>query len=73
MVPLQYNARSLEKQSQGTRGFLTGAGIAMAILFSIAAMLGAAITMNGAVAHRTREIGTVRALGFSRLSILTSF
>jgi putative ABC transport system permease protein len=36
-------------------------------------MLGAAITMNGAVANRTREIGTLRALGFSRLAILTSF
>jgi putative ABC transport system permease protein len=63
----------LEKQSQGTAGFLKGMGIGMAILFSLAAMLGSAITMNGAVAHRTREIGTLRALGFSRLAILTSF
>ena len=29
--------------------------------------------MNGAVANRTREIGTLRALGFSRLGILASF
>jgi putative ABC transport system permease protein len=43
------------------------------ILFSFAAMIGAAITMNGAVAHRTKEIGTLRALGFSRMAILTSF
>lgn len=62
-----------EKQSQQTASFLKGMGVTVAILFSIAAMLGAAITMNGAVAHRTREIGTLRALGFSRLSILTSF
>jgi len=62
-----------EKQSQNTAGFLTVVGVAMAILFSLAAMLGAAITMNGAVAHRTREIGTLRALGFSRPAILTSF
>jgi putative ABC transport system permease protein len=64
-----YNA----KQSQQTGKFLETLGVAVAILFSIAAMLGAAITMNGAVAHRSREIGTLRALGFSRVSILLSF
>ena len=62
-----------EKQSQATASFLKWTGIVIAILFSIAAMLGAAITMNGAVAHRTREIGTLRALGFSRRSLLTAF
>ena len=62
-----------EKQSQATASFLKTMGIIVAILFSIAAMLGAAITMNGAVAHRTREIGTLRALGFSRRSLLTAF
>jgi putative ABC transport system permease protein len=60
------------KQSQGLAQ-LTGLGIVMAVMFSIAAMIGAAITMNGAVAHRTREIGTLRALGFTRFSILVSF
>jgi putative ABC transport system permease protein len=48
-------------------------GTKIAILFSLAAMLGATITMNGAVANRTKEIGTLRALGFSRRSILLSF
>jgi putative ABC transport system permease protein len=62
-----------EKQSQATASFLRTMGIIIAVLFSIAAMLGAAITMNGAVAHRTREIGTLRALGFSRRAILTAF
>jgi putative ABC transport system permease protein len=62
-----------EKQSQATASFLRTMGIIIAVLFSIAAMLGAAITMNGAVAHRTREIGTLRALGFARRSILTAF
>ncbi|HEX7839095.1 MAG TPA: FtsX-like permease family protein [Kofleriaceae bacterium] len=63
----------LAKQSENTANFLEVTGLVMAILFSLAAMLGAAITMNGAVAHRTREIGTLRALGFSRRAILTSF
>jgi putative ABC transport system permease protein len=62
-----------QKQSEGLSGFLTGFGMVIAILFSIAAMLGAAITMNGAVANRSKEIGTLRALGFSRRSILMSF
>jgi putative ABC transport system permease protein len=62
-----------EKQSQAVATFLKWFGIVAAVLFSFAAMLGAAITMNGAVAHRTREIGTLRALGFSRRSILFAF
>lgn len=62
-----------EKQSQGISGFLGVMGIGIAVLFALAAMIGAAITMNGAVAHRSREIGTLRALGFSRRSILASF
>ena len=63
----------LRKQGESTGSFLSGMGMAFAIMFSLAAMLGAAITMNGAVANRSREIGTLRALGFSRFSILTSF
>jgi putative ABC transport system permease protein len=62
-----------EKQSQATSRFLKGMGFTVAILFAFAAMIGAAITMNGAVANRSREIGTLRALGFSRWSILWSF
>jgi putative ABC transport system permease protein len=62
-----------EKQSEQTGNFLKGMGLIFAILFSVAAMIGAAITMNAAVAHRSREIGTLRALGFSRGAILISF
>jgi putative ABC transport system permease protein len=36
-------------------------------------MFAAANTMYAAVASRGREIGTLRALGFSRFSILSSF
>jgi putative ABC transport system permease protein len=62
-----------EKQSQQVGKTLEWLGTVVAVLFSIAAMLGAAITMNGAVANRSREIGTLRALGFSRFAILLSF
>ena len=61
------------KQSEMTSAFLKYMGITIAVLFSIAAMIGAAITMNGAVANRTKEIGTLRALGFSKIAILFSF
>jgi putative ABC transport system permease protein len=62
-----------ETQSEGMSIFLGVLGYLIAFLFSIAAMIGAMITMYAAVANRTREIGVLRALGFSRLSILTSF
>jgi ABC-type antimicrobial peptide transport system permease subunit len=43
------------------------------VIFSIGAMIGAMITMYAAVASRTGEIGTLRALGFRRSSILAAF
>ena len=36
-------------------------------------MIGALITMYAAVSNRTSEIGTLRALGFRRMSILAAF
>jgi putative ABC transport system permease protein len=61
------------KQSEGTSFFINLIGAIIAVVFSIGAMIGASITMYGAVAHRRREIGVLRALGFSRLSIMGSF
>jgi putative ABC transport system permease protein len=62
-----------EKQSEGTSKFIGAMGTLIAVFFSMGAMIGAMITMYAAVANRQREIGTLRALGFSRLSILVSF
>ncbi|RZI78764.1 MAG: ABC transporter permease, partial [Rubrivivax sp.] len=42
-------------------------------IFSIGAIIGAMITMFAAVASRTGEIGTLRALGFRREAILIAF
>ncbi|MGI9211316.1 MAG: ABC transporter permease [Methylococcaceae bacterium] len=61
------------KQSEQLATFLNILGIVLSIVFSLGAMIGAVITMYGAVASRTREIGTLRALGFGRLSILLAF
>ncbi len=60
-------------QSAMMATFLRIMGITLTIIFSLGAMIGAMITMYSAVANRTAEIGTLRALGFSRRSILTAF
>jgi ABC-type lipoprotein release transport system permease subunit len=46
---------------------------AVAWIMGVGAVFGAMNTMYAIVAARTREIGTLRALGFSRRAILTSF
>ncbi len=43
------------------------------MIFSIGAVIGAMITMYASVASRTGEIGTLRALGFSRGAIMVAF
>jgi putative ABC transport system permease protein len=53
--------------------FLQVAGTLIAVLLSIGAMFAAANTMFAAVSTRTREIGTMRALGFSRFDVLVCF
>ena len=62
-----------DKQSEGTRIFVTAMGIVITVLFSLGAIIGAMITMHASIASRQREIATLRALGFSRGSILGSF
>jgi putative ABC transport system permease protein len=61
------------KQSENTSIFITAMGAVIAVFFSIGAMIGAMITMYGAVSQRRAEIGVLRAIGFSRTSILFSF
>lgn len=48
-------------------------GVILAVVLGIGAVFGAANTMYAAVASRTREIATMRVLGFSRLAIWISF
>lgn len=62
-----------EKLSEGLSMFVTGLGVTIAVFFSVGAMIGALITMYASVAQRRKEIGTLRALGFSKFSILLSF
>ena len=48
-------------------------GTFVTLILSIGAVFGAMNTMYAAVAYRTREIGTLRALGFTRLRIVLAF
>jgi putative ABC transport system permease protein len=48
-------------------------GLLVSIIVSLGAIFGGMNTMYTAVVGRTREIGTLRALGFSGASILVSF
>jgi putative ABC transport system permease protein len=45
----------------------------VAVVMGVGAVFGAMNTMYALVAARTREIGTLRALGFSRRAVLVSF
>ncbi|MDQ2918203.1 MAG: ABC transporter permease [Pseudomonadota bacterium] len=65
--------RFYAEQSEALSKFISYLGTAISIIFSIGAVIGAAITMYASVASRTNEIGTLRALGFSRAAILSAF
>jgi len=60
-------------QSEMMAKFLRILGMSLTVIFSLGAIIGAMITMYSAVSNRTGEIGTLRALGFKRGSILAAF
>jgi ABC-type antimicrobial peptide transport system permease subunit len=62
-----------EDQSRALSQFISIIGNALSVIFSLGAIIGAAITMYASVATRTGEIGTLRALGFRRREILAAF
>ncbi|MCL4821020.1 MAG: ABC transporter permease [Vicinamibacteria bacterium] len=62
-----------EAQAGPIAGALLGLAGFVGIVMGVGAVFGAMNTMYGIVASRTREIGTLRALGFSRRAILASF
>ncbi|SAK69094.1 multidrug ABC transporter permease [Caballeronia calidae] len=60
-------------QSKALSTFINILGFTLSTIFSIAAMIGAMITMYASVANRVAEIGTLRALGFKRFDVLGAF
>jgi len=62
-----------EGQSSTTGALIRIFALFVTSILSIGAVFGAMNTMYAAVAYRTREIGTLRALGFSRVRIIAAF
>ena len=61
-----------EQQSQVLQMVIRTVGIAIAVLMGLGAIFGAVNTMYSAVAARTREIATLRALGFGATPVVLS-
>ena len=69
----EHENRFFEKQSETMALFIYVLGIFVTVIFSAGATIGAMITMYAAVANRTVEVGTLRALGFRRRSVMAAF
>src|SRR6476620_6147776 len=72
-VQLAQERKYYDNQSAQVSLPLMGLAGFVAIVMGVGAVFGAMNTMYAIVAARTREIGTLRALGFSRWAILVSF
>lgn len=62
-----------DKQSRALTRLITVLGTLVAIVMGVGAVFGALNTMYSAVSERSREIATMRALGFGAGSVVTSF
>ena len=60
------------QQSRALNSLIRGVGFGIAVLMGIGAVFGAILTMYTAVSTRSREIATLRALGFNTTSVLVS-
>ena len=66
--------RTFYEDQQGVAsGALKGLAVFISFIMAVGAGFAGMNTMYAAVARRTKEIGTLRVLGFSRLSILIAF
>ncbi len=72
-VQMQSEFDFYEKQAGQTAQTLIILAVFVGVVMGIGAIFGAMNTMYGLVSSRTREIGTLRALGFSRIAILIAF
>jgi putative ABC transport system permease protein len=60
------------QQSRALSSLIRGVGFGIAALMGIGAVFGAILTMYTAVSTRSREIATLRALGFNTTSVVVS-
>ena len=63
-VKVEREADYYAEQSESLTRLITRLGYGITVLMAIGAVFGAVLTMYSAVASRTREIATLRALGF---------
>ncbi len=73
IVDVKREKQYYDEQSKFMSIFINILGTVVTFIFSFGAMIGAMITMYAAVSNRTQEIGTLRALGFRRRSLLGAF
>ncbi|MCU0779364.1 MAG: ABC transporter permease [Akkermansiaceae bacterium] len=71
-VKVQRQTEFYEEQSTAVTRFITTIGVFIASLMALGALFGALNTMYSAVAGRTREISTLRALGFGATPVVFS-
>lgn len=71
-VKVRSQADFLAEQSTQLTGFIQQIGFSITALMALGALFGALNTMYSAVAARTREIATLRALGFGASPIILS-
>ena len=71
-VQVQRESDYYAQQSQVMSSLIRGIGYTIAVLMGVGAVFGAILTMYTAVSTRTREIATLRALGFNTGSVLIS-
>ena len=71
-VDVEREADYYRKQSRTLTGLVQGIGWGVAGLMGLGAIIGAVLTMYSAVVTRTREIATLRALGFGTIPVMLS-
>lgn len=71
-VDVHDESQYYSEHSQTLTTLIRTIGFAIAILMGVGAVFGAILTMYTAVSTRTREIATLRALGFNTASVVVS-
>jgi putative ABC transport system permease protein len=72
-VQVERETEYYEKSSQALTTLIMTLGMLVALVMGVGAVFGALNTMYSAVAERSREIATLRALGFGEGSVVLSF
>jgi len=71
-VQVRHESEYYAQQSRALSSLIQGVGFGIAALMGIGAIFGAILTMYTAVSTRSREIATLRALGFNATSVVVS-